>query len=137
MAQWDDVQAKAKKLFDEGLLLLKSGAKDAEFIAGTTATAARLQVQVSKNKYELYRLLHDLGQLTVDAAISSNTDSIKITSEMKPIIKRIQEIEEGSKKAEKELSKFTIVDKKKPKTKAKAKTKTKIKTKSKTKKSTK
>ncbi len=135
MAQWDDVQAKAKKLFDEGLVLLKSGAKDAEFIAGTTATAARLQVQVSKNKYELYRLLHDLGQLTVDAAISSNTDSIKITSEMKPLLERAQKIEDGSKGAEKELSKFTIVDKKKPKTKAKVKAKAK--TNSKTKKNTK
>ena len=125
MAHWDEVQTKAKKLIEEGLVLLRSGAKEAEFIAGTTAVAARLQVQVSKNRYELYRVLHDLGQLTVAEATKSSSDSIKVSAKMKALIKRANGIEEASRRAEKELGKFTIVDKKKPRTKAKTKAKSK------------
>ena len=132
MAHWDEVQAKAKKMIEESLILLRTGAKEAEFIAGTTAVAARLQVKVTKNRYELYRVLHDLGQLTVAEAIKSGSDSIKTNAKMKALIKRANDIEEASKRAEKELSKFTIVDKKKPKTKTTSKTKTTIKTKTKT-----
>lgn len=121
MAHWDEVHTKAKKMIEEGLVLLRSGAKEAEFIAGTTAVAARLQVQVSKNRYELYRLLHDLGQFTLTEAIKSGSDSIKISAKMKPLIKRANDIEEASKHAEKELGKFTVVDKKKSKPKPKAK----------------
>ena len=132
MAHWEEVQTKAKKLIEEGLVLLRSGAKEAEFIAGTTAVAARLQVKVSKNRYELYRALHDLGQLTVTEAIKSGSDSIKTNAKMKSLIKRANDIEEASKRAEKELSKFTIIDKKKPRAKTKTKTKAKTKTKTKT-----
>ena len=125
MAHWGEVQTKAKKLIEEGLVLLRSGAKEAELIAGTTAVAARLQVKVSKNRYELYRALHDLGQLTVIEATKSESNSIKTSTKMKALIKRANDIEEASKRAEKELGKFTIVNKKKPRGKTKTKVKNK------------
>ena len=67
MAQWKEMQERAKKLIDEGLSAIKSGAQEAEFLAESTANAARLHMDAGRKRFELYRVLHDLGALVYTA----------------------------------------------------------------------
>lgn len=67
MAQWKEMQDRAKKLLDEGLSAIKSSAQEAEFLAESTANAARLHVDAGRKRFEMYRVLHDLGALVYTA----------------------------------------------------------------------
>ncbi len=112
MPHWEDVQTRAKKLIEEGLMLLRTGANEAEHIANTTASAARLHMTLKRNRYDVYRALHDLGEM-VHTAARNGGKTVAITPSMATLITRISELEEAAERAEKELSTFTVVNQEK------------------------
>lgn len=112
MAHWEEIQVKAKMLVEEALKVLKSGATEAEFLAGTTASAAKLHIGAKKALLDKYKLLHGLGELVYEKASSSaESASMGITQRMKDIIRQIQSIDDEIARTEKRLSKFSVVKK--------------------------
>jgi|GEM_PF-1972701 len=113
MPTWENMQTNARKLMAEGITLLRAGAHEAAFIAGTTASAAKLHMTIRKNRLEIYRELHDLGQLLFEAMSAKPVPgSIPITTEMRGLIQRVRELGEEAERAQKELNKFSVVKKK-------------------------
>lgn len=113
MPNWDEVQVKAKMLISEGMELLKTGMHEAGFIAGTTANAAKLHANAGKHKIELYRTLHDLGQLLFDAIDESPmSGSINISDKMSELFGKASGLEKLVQKEEESLKKISVVKKK-------------------------
>lgn len=112
MAHWEEIQVKAKILVEEALKVLKSGATEAEFLAGTTANAAKLHIGTKKARLNKYKLLHELGDLVYEKASSSaEMTSMGITQKMKDIIRRVEALDDEIERTEKRLSKFSVVKK--------------------------
>ena len=116
MPHWEDMHIRAKKMIEEGLMLLRTGAHDVEFLANTTASAAKLHMTVRKNQLERYRVLHDLGRHVFEASKKGGA-AIPLTPDIKGLIKRTQDLDSAAQRAEKELEKFTVVNKSAPKKK--------------------
>lgn len=115
MPNWENMQNNARRLIGDGIEILRAGAHEAAFLAGTTASAAKLHMTIRRNRLEIYRELHDLGGLVFDALSSKPTPgSLPITEEMRALVKRARELGEEARQAEKELDAFTIVKKKAP-----------------------
>lgn len=112
MAHWEEMQIKAKMLLEEALKVLKSGATEAEFLAGTTASAAKLHIGTKRARLDKYKLLHELGEHVYEKASSPSAPaSLGITQAMKDIVRRVEAIDDEVKRAEKKLSKFSVVKK--------------------------
>lgn len=94
MTKWNDIQAQAKRIIDEGMHALKSGLSEAEFLAGTTASAAKLHMDAGRRRFEMYRTLHDLGAVLYNAALSgAESGSIALTPAMRSLIDNARSIE--------------------------------------------
>ena len=112
MPRWEEMQVNARKLIDEGVTLLRAGAHEAAFLAGTTASAAKLHMTIRRNRLEIYRELHDLGRLIFEVMSATPVPgSLPITDEMRGLIKRSRELNEEVRQAQKELGKFSVVKK--------------------------
>ena len=111
MSNWDEVQVKAKALIEEALKVLKSGAKDAELIAGKTASSAKIHVAIKKNQIEKLKLLNELGEAVFKSANECEEEFI-LSNKMKGIINKIAEIDNDIKRDTAKLEKFTVVKKK-------------------------
>ncbi len=117
MPQWDDIHEKAKALIDEGLQLLKDGAHEAGIIAESTAHAAKLHVIIQKGRVERYKLLCKLGQEAYAQLDKSAQSSIKRNASIDEIIEQVKALDREVDAASKEVSKLSIVKKKKSKAK--------------------
>lgn len=120
MPHWEEMQVKAKVLIEEALKILKSGMTEAEFLAGTTASAARLHMVIKRSRIEKYRLLHELGELVFEKAGTGQAAGIEPTKRMKDIIDQAKGLDKTIDESEKKLNKFSIV-KKTAETKSKGK----------------
>ena len=110
MARWYDMQEKARKLIDEGMTILKSGVHDAGFLAESTAGAARLHVDASRKRFELYRTLHDLGAEFMDALRACPAGQVvELTPAMADLVKQAVELDGLLKHDEEELERFSVV----------------------------
>ncbi|MFA4875269.1 MAG: hypothetical protein WC956_06445 [bacterium] len=112
MPQWDEIQARARKLIDEGLKLLRAGMSDAEYLAEATATAAKLHVALRRNRLDKYRLLHEIGK-EVCAAVEADPAlrQISITESISDEIARSRALDEEMKRAEAHISGLSVVRK--------------------------
>ena len=80
MTRLGRMQQRAKKLLDEGMAILKVGVQDAGMLAESTAGAARLHVEVGRKRFELYRVLHDIGAELMSALeISPAGEAVALT----------------------------------------------------------
>lgn len=112
MPQWNEMQERARRLIEEGLQLLKSGAHEAGFIAETTASAARLHMVVRQNQFEKYKLLHDLGEALYKKCPRGRVArTIDLSDGMISMIDRAGHMDDAMHAAEVKLSKFSIVRK--------------------------
>ena len=111
MPKWDEVQKHANKIIAEGVKLLKSGMSEAEYIAEATAASARLHVTVRKSRFDMYKVLHDLGQRVHAAAAKSAGGEVRLTEPMQKLIKRVNSLERDAKAAEARISKLSITKK--------------------------
>ncbi len=110
MPNWNEVETQAKKLIDEGIRMLKTGANEAEVIAGKTASSAKLHVAMGQNRLENYRTVHDLGEIVFKALKKDATSSaIAVTPKMKELFTKIQKRETVAAEAEDKLKHYTIV----------------------------
>lgn len=112
MTKWNEIQAQAKKLIDEGMHALKSGFTEAEFLAGTTASAAKLHMDAGRRRFEMYRVLHDLGAVLYNA-IASRPDAtgIELTPAMRSLIDNAHKLDEILAEDEHRLGRFSVVRK--------------------------
>ncbi|HPQ81336.1 MAG TPA: hypothetical protein PLZ86_06380 [bacterium] len=113
MAKWNDMQERAKKLIDEGMAMLKIGMHEAGFLAGSTASAARLHVEASRKRFDLYRVLHDLGDeiyasLKADPALQH----VELSSSMRSLVEAADDLTSSLEHDERELEGFSVVKRK-------------------------
>lgn len=111
MSNWDEMQVKAKVLIEEALKVLKAGAKDAELIAGKTASSAKLHVAIKKNQVSKLKLLHELGEGVYKAAQQGEAH-LTLSPKMKELVLKLRTIEKDIKRDNAKLEKFTVVKKK-------------------------
>ncbi len=111
MPQWEEMQARARKLIDEGLKLLRSGVSDAEYLAEATANAAKMHIAVRRNRLEKYRLLHDIGEEISNSSQLSAGGSIPVTNSIAEKIARVYALDEEANKVEEHISNLSIVKK--------------------------
>ena len=109
MPKFEDMQVKAKALIEEALTLLKSGMNEAEFIAGKTATAARLHMKSKQSRIEKYRLLHELGELFHAALLAG--EPVQTSKRMKDISQQIAKLDEFIANTAKKISSLTVTTK--------------------------
>ena len=126
MPKWDEIQKHASRIISEGVKLLKSGMSEAEYIAEATAESAKLHVTVRRNRFDMYKALHDLGQKVFDAASKGpSAHDFKLTDAMTKLISKVNALEGEAKKAEAKISKLSITKKGVQKSKKAPKTKEK------------
>jgi|GEM_PF-309053 len=122
MAQWDNIQKGAKKIIDEGLKLLRSGMSEAEYIAEATAESTRLHIISRRNRFDMYKAVHDLGYKVYEAALKNpSAKEVALSDGMKRTIANIGKMEAEAKKAEASISKLTVTNKGKTKPRKKSK----------------
>lgn len=110
MTKWNEIQEQAKKLIDEGMHALKSGFTEAEFLAGATASATKLHMDAGRRRFELYRVLHDLGAVLYSAVASSpHLARIELTPAMKALINNARALGETVAEDERQLGLFSVV----------------------------
>ncbi|HPW46035.1 MAG TPA: hypothetical protein PKU96_06690 [bacterium] len=109
MPKFEDMQVKAKTLIEEALALLKSGMSDAEFIAGKTATAAKLHIKSKQGRIEKYRLLHELGELFHAAILDGKP--VQISKRMKEISQQVAKLDKLLASTTKKISSLTVTTK--------------------------
>jgi len=113
MANWDNMQLRAKVLLEEALGILKTSAVEAEFLAGKTASVAKLHVEHKKLTLEKHKKIYDLGKLIYEDERILKPD-IAVSAKVKNVVKSITRIDNKLKKIEKQISSVSIT-KKKPK----------------------
>jgi hypothetical protein len=112
MPKWEEIQAKAKRLIEEGLRLLRSGMSEAEFLAEATADATRLNVEVRRCRFERYKAIHALGtEVLHSAGAGPDAAHVRLTASMKSLISKAHALEEEARRAEEKASKITVVKK--------------------------
>lgn len=111
MTRWDKIQERARKLINEGMTLLKSSAHDAELLAETTTSAAKLHMDVGRKRIELYRTLHDLGTAVYEASIEGQPEAfaLPITPVMKDLISKVGDIVRASEEDAKRIKHISVV----------------------------
>lgn len=110
MTKWNEIQEQAKKLIDEGMHALKSGFTEAEFLAETTASAARLHMDAGRRRFEMYRVLHDLGAVLYNAVASDPSSArIELTPAMRALVGNARSLDETLAEDERQLGLFSIV----------------------------
>ena len=110
MARWSDMQDHAKKIIDEGLAAIKSGVNEAGFLAETTASAARLHMDAGRKRFEIYRILHDLGALIYTAIKGdSQAQGVLLTPAMTALLDQARARDESVEYDEDMLKRFSIV----------------------------
>lgn len=110
MTRWSEMQKRSRKLIDEGMSILKIGMHEAGFLAESTAGAARLHVEASRKRFELYRVLHDLGD-ELHSALKEKTaiQQIELTQPMKELVDAADELSRSLEHDEMELERFSVV----------------------------
>ena len=112
MPQWDEIQARARKLIDEAFKLLRTGMTDAEYLAEATANAAKLHMAVRRNRLDKYRLLHDIGEEVCAAAEKQpGAHSIAVTDSISDKIARSRALDDEARRAEDHITQLTVVRK--------------------------
>lgn len=110
MTRLGRMQQRAKKLLDEGMAILKVGVQDAGMLAESTAGAARLHVEVGRKRFELYRVLHDIGAELMSALeISPAGEAVALTPAMASLIEQAQDLDRSIRHDEEELDRFSVV----------------------------
>ena len=110
MARWDEMHERAKKLISEGMTLIKSGVHDAEFIAETTANAARLHMDAGRKRYELYRMLHDVGAMLLsECSAHPGERRIELPLSLMDAIDSARRLSAAIEEDESKLDNFSIV----------------------------
>jgi hypothetical protein len=110
MVQWEEIQAKAKKLIDEGFRLLRMGIGDAEYLAEATANAAKLHMAVRRNRLDKYRLLHEVGEEVCNTLMENPTArEIQVTQSITDKIARAHSLDEEAKRAEERIANLTVI----------------------------
>jgi len=113
MPHWEEMQVKAKTLIEEALKVLKAGASEAEHLAGTTASAAKLHMTIKRSRIEKYRLLHEVGNAVYEKVGSAGTagNNVELSKQVKDLIGQVKNLDDEIDRAEKKLSNFSVVSK--------------------------
>lgn len=109
MSNWETMQSKVKVLIDDAFKLIKSGASEAEYLAGATASAAKLHMTLRKNQIEKYKLLHELGEIAFEQMGSGK--EFKPTKRIGEIVEAVSKMESENAAVDKELAKISVVKK--------------------------
>lgn len=116
MASWEEIQAHAKKLIEEGMKLLRSGMTEASYLADATAKAANLEVTYRRNRLERYQAVHEIGNFVCQEVEFDHTkDSVTLTDHIKQTMEKVIALDEEAGRFEAEISKLTVIRKDKEK----------------------
>jgi hypothetical protein len=112
MSTWEEIQAHAKRMIEEGMRILRSGMSDASFLAESTAEAAKLHVTLRRNRLDRYKAMHELGELVCeDIGHNDAITQITLSDEMRKKIKAVRDFDEEAQKFEEAISKLTVIRK--------------------------
>ncbi|MFH0800748.1 MAG: hypothetical protein V2A66_11310 [Pseudomonadota bacterium] len=115
MPNWSEMQARARKLINEGLEIVKTGAHEAGFLAETTASAARLKMDEGKNRLEMYRSLYVLGAEIYEAMKRNpGATTLAITERIEHLYAQTKRFDDTARDDGRELDLFTVVKKAAP-----------------------
>lgn len=116
MQNFSEIQDRAKKLIDEGLKILKTGVKDAELIAGSTASAAGLHMEAGRSRLMMHRIFYELGRAVYKENKNLSYGSGLILSQgILDLIEKARALEETADDDDQKLDAFSVVKGEKPK----------------------
>ncbi|MFH1654233.1 MAG: hypothetical protein ABIE74_09280 [Pseudomonadota bacterium] len=118
MKKLHDIQKRAHKMMDEGMVLLKKGIKEAEDLSGKALDATRLHLEYGKDRLEHHRELGKLGSLCFKA-FKPGTNSINISPEMKRVLDNVMRLQKKEAILGGKISHLSIVKRGSSKTKGK------------------
>jgi hypothetical protein len=114
MSNWENMQARLKVIIEDALKFIKSGASEAEHLAGATAQATKLHVTIRKNQIDKYKKLHELGEI-VHTELQKGPGDIKATKKINDISEVVKKMDYESAQAYEALGKISVVSKPSPK----------------------
>lgn len=116
MQNFNEIQDRAKKLIDEGLKILKTGVKDAELIAGSTAAAAGLHMDAGRSRIMMHRIFYELGRAVYKENKNLSYGSGLILSQgILDLIEKARALEETADDDDHKLDAFSVVKGSSPK----------------------
>ena len=112
MPNWEEIQTHAKRFIDEGMKMLHAGMNEASYLAEATAKAANLHVSLRRNRYDRYRVVHEIGRYVSDECMNdSSKNEIKLTDNIRKKMDEVKALDEYAREFEAEMSKLTVTNK--------------------------